>query len=234
MSRPETAPTPTASIDAATTRLDRSLRRLHLDPQDRRSVLEDVRADLGAAAADGAAPETLIGPDPDSFAREAAAASGYQPRRGSYGRVLLGGAVGAVSALVGGYLLISYVIFPFVTSTFDLPGHYPVLGGYVFMSGIALAGALGVLAVLALLLQDRPAGRATLARTALLVPAAAGVGVVLIGDVVMGLDTPPDPQVVGIRALVVALLVAAALVTARVWAARSPGAGRPTDETSTP
>ena len=224
MSRPEIAPTSAAGVNAATTTLERSLRRLRLTSKDRRSILEEVRADLKAAAADGVAPQALIGPDPDAFARQAAAAAGYLPRRGEYGRVLLGGALGALAALVGGYLLLDLVVFPLFASMFDLGGFHPVLGAYAFMSALALAVTLGVLGLLALLLRDRAAARATLARAAVLLPVVATLGVVLVGGAAMDFQAPAYVEVIGRRAALVALLLAGALLAARTWALRSPRA----------
>ena len=222
MSRPEIAPTPAGGVEAATATLERSLRRLHLTPKDRRSILEEVRGDLQVAAADGVAPEALIGPDPDAFAREAAAAGGYRPRPGHYGRVLLSGIAGALAALVAGYLLLDLVVFPLFASAFDLGGFHPVLGAYVFMSALALVVTLGMLAVLALVLRDRPDARATLARAALLLPVASAVGVVLVGRAVMDFDTTAYLEIIGQRSALVVLLLGATLVTARIWALRSP------------
>lgn len=231
MSRPEITPTPSADVKAAAARLDRSLRRLRLTRADRRRVVEEVAGDLQVAAAEGIDLHTLIGADPDAFAREAAAAGGYRPRPGNYGRLLLGGAGGALLALVAGYLLIAYAVFPFFTSTFDLGGYHPVLGAYVFISAVALAGTLGIPAVLALLLRERAAARATLVRAALLIPAVAALGVVLIGGAGMGFASSRDAEGLTLRVLLVALLIPAALLAARIWALRSPGADQPTGAT---
>ena len=227
MPRPESPPTSMADVQAAAVTLERALRRLHLSATDRRSIIEAVRGDLEAAAADGIDPQSLIGPDPDAFARQAATAGGYQQRPGHYARLLLAGAGGALVALVVGYLLIVYAIYPAATAVFDVGGFHPVLGAYVSMSAIALVVALGIVGALALALRGRAAARATLTRAAMLVAAVAAAGVVLVGRAAMDSTTTTYLQTLGQRGVLVAALLAAALLTARTWALHSPVAQVP-------
>jgi DNA-binding ferritin-like protein (Dps family) len=93
------APVDPSEVDDAVAGLDRRLRRLHLSRGDRRAIVDDVRGDLLAAAADGVRPATLIGPDVDAFAREAMDQGGYRPWRPEYVRTLLGGVLGTLIGL---------------------------------------------------------------------------------------------------------------------------------------
>jgi hypothetical protein len=216
-------PVTAAQIHAVTAELDRELRRLHIARADRRAIVEEVRSDLAAAAADGVSPTTLIGPEVGAFAREAAEGRGHRPRPRQYRRAVLGGSLAAVLAAAAAYLLIVEVLTPLLSSWFDLGDHYPVAGPVVAFGGIALVAVLVTLAALRLLLTGRPAARETVRRAAVLVPlaTAAGIG----AAVAVGRDNGYAVGVVVVEALVIALPFACALAGARWWAMRQVGVG---------
>ena len=223
MSKPDSAPGLAAQIDstqidAATADLNRRLRRLRITRRDRRAIVEEIRSDLQTAAADGVSPAVLIGPDVDVFAREAIEAGGYRPRPYDYPRVLTGGILAAVAAVVVGYLLIVEVLTPVLSSWFTLDGRYPSAGPVVAYGAIALAGVLGVLAAVRWLLAGRPAARETLHRAALLVPIGAAAGVAAVIAVARDADYRLTGAAVTVQVLFVVLGVAAALGVARWWA----------------
>ena len=221
MSTPDNAPDRTEQIHAVTAELDRRLRRMHLSRDDRRTVVDDVGADLRAAAADGVSPEALVGPDIDAFARKTIDAGGYRPRPRDYPRVLAGGVLAAVLVVVAAYWLIVGVLQPLLASWFTLDGHYPTAGPVVVYVAIALAGLLGTLAGLRWLLAGRPAARPTLTRAALLLPIGAADGIAAVIALARDPDYSSTPGTVTLQVLFVLLGVALALGVARWWAVRT-------------
>jgi hypothetical protein len=230
VSEPDGAPVPAAQIDAAISALDRRLRRLHIGRDDRRALVDDVRSDLRAAAADGVTPEELIGPDIGAFAREAVEAAGYRSRPHDLSRVLTGGALAGVVAVVAGYLLIVGVLQPALASWFTLDGRYPSAGPVVVYGAVALLGVVGLLAALKWwVLAGRPAVRATVLRAAVLLPVVAAAGIA--GAVAVARD-PAYTVTAGtivVQVLLVAVPVLAAVGLARYWAVRSSTADRGAD-----
>ena len=221
MSEPDRAPAAAAQIRAVTAELDRSLRRLKLARGDRRTIVEEVRGDLQTAAADGASPETLIGPDVDAFAREAVEAGGYRPRPHDYPRTLVGGVLAAGVTLVAAYLLIVELLQPALASWFTLDGDYPSAGPVVVLGGIAVVGVLGTLGALAWLLADRPAARETVRRAALLLPFGVFVGIAAAFAVARDPDYSVTVATVSTQVALVAFPVIAALGISRRWALRT-------------
>jgi hypothetical protein len=226
MSKPDSAPSPAAhidstQIDAATADLDRRLRRLRISRRDRRVIVDGIRGDLHAAAADGVSPAALIGPDVDAFAREAVEAGGYRARSRDYPRVLTGGVLAAAAAVVVGYLLIVEVLTPVLSSWFTLDGSYPTVGPLVAYGGVVLVGLLGVLVAVRSLLAGRPAARETLNRAALLLPIGAAAGIAAVIAVARDPDYRVTVAAVTVQVLFVVLGVAAALASARWWSLRT-------------
>lgn len=221
MSAPERATVRSEQIQAATAELDRRLRRMHLSRADRRSIVDDVRADLQVAADDGVPPEALVGPDIDAFARETVDAGGYRPQSRDYPRVVAGGVLAAAVVVVAAYWLIVGALQPLFASWFTLRGHYPTAGPALVYGAIALVGLLGTLAGVRWLLAGRPAGGATLRRAAVLLPigAAAGIGAVVV--VARDPGYRSTPGAVTLQALFVVLGVVLALGIARWWAVRT-------------
>jgi hypothetical protein len=212
------AATTTSQLDATTAELERALRRLHLAVSDRRAIVAEVRADLEAAVADGMSPSALIGPDVETFAREAAEARGYRPRQSQYPRVALGGTLAAVVGAGAAYLLIVEFLVPLFASWFDLPGDYPVAGPVVAYAGMAVAAVLVTLLVLHRLLMGRTAARQTVRRAAVLVPLATAGGIAVAAAV--GRSNDYSVGVAVVQAVLIVVPVALALVGARWWAVR--------------
>lgn len=221
MSTPDSAPVRTEQIQAATAELDRRLRRMHLSRGDPRTVVEEVRADLETAAAEGVSPEALVGPDVDAFARETIEAGGFRPRPRDYPRVLAGGILAAGTVVVAAYGLIVGVLQPAFSSWFTLEGSYPTAGPVLVYGAIALTGWLGALAGLKWLLAGRPAARPTLRRAALLLPLGAAAGIAAVVAVARDPDYSTTPGTVTLQVLFVVLGVLLALGAARWWAVRA-------------
>ncbi|MGC9666478.1 hypothetical protein ACNTMW_07955 [Planosporangium sp. 12N6] len=221
MSIPDSGPIRTEQIQAVTAELDRRLRRMHLSRRDRRTVVDEVRADLETAAAEGVNPEALVGPDIDAFAREAIEAGGYRPWPRDYPRVLVGGLLAASVAVVAAYWLIVGVVQPAFASWFTLEGRYPTAGPVVVFGAIALTGLLGALAGLKWLLAGRPAARPTLRRAALLLPIGAVAGIAAVVAVAHDPDYRSTLGTVTLQVLFVVLGVVLALGVARWWAVRA-------------
>jgi hypothetical protein len=217
----DSAPGGDRQIDEVTAELDRSLRRMRLSRDDRRTVVGDVRADLETAAADGVSPVALIGPDIDAFARKTVDAGGYLPRRRDFSRVIAGGVLATVVVVVAAYLLIVEVLQPLFASWFTLDGHYPTAGPVVVYAAITLGGLLGTLAGLRWLLTDRPAARPTVTRAALLLPIGAAAGIAAVVALARTPNYRSTPGTVTLQVLFVLIGVATALAVARWWAVRT-------------
>ncbi|MGY1855561.1 hypothetical protein [Modestobacter sp. SYSU DS0290] len=211
-------PDPAARITAVLTQLESSLRRLRIPRADRRAVLADVRGDLETAAADGVDPRALIGPDVDAFARETVEAGGYRPRATSYARVVGGGGLAAVLGVVVAYVLVVVLATPVMAALFSLDSSFPTAGPVVALAAISVLAVLTALAALRWLMAGRPAGPATVRRAALLVPAAAALGVAAALLLVSRTDSTVGPTTV---VALVAIPVLAALAASRWWALRS-------------
>ena len=222
MSAPDRTSVSPDKIRAATADLDRALRRLHLTRGDRQAIVAEVRGDLQSAAADGVAPATLIGPDVDTFARDAIEAGGYEPRPRDYPRLLVGGVLAAAGAVVLGYLLVVVLLQPLLASWFTLDDHYPTAGPVVAFAGIAVVGLFGCFAFVHRLLAGRPAQRETLTRAAVLTPLAAAGGIAAAAAVARDPQYSGSFATVAIQVLLVALPVLAALAVSRWWALRAP------------
>lgn len=216
MSGTDGATSTTRQVDATTAELERALRRLHLAAADRRAIVAEVRADLEAAAVDGMSPSALIGPDVETFAREAAEARGHHPRRAQYPRVAIGGTLAAAGGAVAAYLLIVEFLVPLFSSWFDLDGHHPVAGPVVAWAGMGLAAVLVTLLVLHLLLRGREAARETVRRVSVLVPLAMAAGIA--AAVAVGQSNDYAAGVVVVEAVIIVVPVTIALVVAR-WSA---------------
>lgn len=229
---PDSGSVPTKQVSSAVSDLDRRLRRMRVARSDRRMIVEEVRADLQAAAADGVGPAVLLGPDVDAFARRAIGAGGYRTRPRDYPRILAGGVLMAGIVIVAMCWLIMGVLQPAFSSWFDLDGRYPTLGPIVVFGGIALAGLLGALIGLRTMLGKDPAARATVRRAALLLPIGSAAGVVAVLAVANSPDYRSTPGVVTVQVLFVVGGAAIALVAARWWAVQVSDAdsGRKPDE----
>lgn len=227
MSTPDSGSVTAAQIDAATARLERELRRLHVTRVDRQAVVAEVRSDLETAAADGVNPAALIGPDTRAFAREAAEARGHRHGELDHPRVIIGTSVAGVAGVVAAYVLIVELLTPLFASWIDLDGHYPAAGPVVAFGAIAVTALLLTLAVLRWVLAGRPAARETVTRAALLIPLAAAGGIA--AAVAVGRSNDYAVSVVVVQVLLVALPVALVLAAARWWAVRAAHESDPAD-----
>jgi hypothetical protein len=221
VSTPDSTPVRSEQIDQVTEELDRSLRRMHLSRNDRRTVVDDVRADLETAAADGVSPDALVGWDVDAFARKTVDAGGYRPQPRDYPRVLAGGILATVVVVVAAYWLIVGVLQPLFASWLTLDRHYPTAGPVVVCAAIALVGLLGTLAGLRWLLAGRTAARPTLRRAALLLPIGGASGIAAAIALAHDPDYNSTPGAVTLQVLFVLLGVAVALGVARWGAVRT-------------
>lgn len=235
MSERETATIPTGQIDEATRRLDRSLRRLGLAAGERRTVVDDVRADLHAAASDGVSPAEVIGPDVDAFARQTVEAVGYPVRPDAYAKTVVLGSLAAVVAVPAAYLLFMQILHPLFTDWFTLDRRYPTAGPVVAFTVMVLIASVVVLLALHGALAGRPAVRETLVRAAVLVPLAGGVGIASAFAVVgrPGFTTSEAAVLTQVLPPGVVALVAA-LGASRWWALRATKPQRADSSTRTP
>jgi DNA-binding ferritin-like protein (Dps family) len=156
--------------------LNRSLRRLRVHRVDRRTITNDVRGDLNAAAAQGVDPVDLLGPDVDAFARSAMEANGVQPMADDYRRLLIGSTLAAALGIPAAYFLFFYLVHPLFVNWFELDGRYPTAGPVLALAVIVLMGTAVVLAALYAMLAGRPARNETVLRAGLLVPVGGGAG----------------------------------------------------------
>ncbi len=164
--------------DEAIKLLNRALRRLRVSRADRRTIAEDVRGDLDAAAAEGANPLDLLEPDVEAFARQAMQANGVAPMADDYPRLLLASALAAALGLPAAYFLLSYVVHPLFVDWFELDGRYPTAGPVLAYAVLVLMGIGVILATLRGVLAGRPARKETLVRAAVLAPIGGGLGIV--------------------------------------------------------
>lgn len=177
---PDTASSTSATgeIDRAVKLLNRSLRRVHVSRSDRQWIIDDVRGDLDAAAAEGVSPVDLIGPDVDAFARQATEARGFEPMSDDYPRLLVTGTLAAAVGVPAVYLLLMYVVHPLFVNWFDLDGDYPTAGPVLAYAFMVLTGTGIIIAALNASLAGRPARKETLIRAVLLTPVGGALGIV--------------------------------------------------------
>lgn len=194
--------------------LDREWRRARLGQADRQVLVDEVMADLAAAADDGVDPGLLIGPDPAAFARETAEARGFVAEPAGLGLIYLGALVGAVAALAVGLVLASSmraVLMGWVT----LETRHPVAGIRLFYGGLFVTSFLGAGCGLAVVLRGRPAARAMLIRAALFLPTAAVAGIALAMRFGRLTDYSDLVGVIVVEIAIVLAACAAALAAAR-------------------
>jgi hypothetical protein len=214
------SPSPADEVESALRALDRELCRLRIPRARRAELVEEVRADLRAASADGVPPQVLLG-DVETFAREAVAARGWtpRPRDRSTGTAvaLLAGAV----AIVVGYVVVVELLTPLFSYVFDLDGSYPVAGGVLAVAFMALAGLTGALATFGWVFAGRPAARASVLRAAWYLPIGAALGIVAAVAFAESQGYPTSAPVIAVEILLVAVPCAAALWLARWWGVRA-------------
>jgi len=180
MPRAANLTTPSAETDEAINQLNRSLRRLGASRAARLAIIDDVRGDLHAAAAEGVRPAALIGSDVDAFARQALTAGGHEPTPKDYQRLLIICTLAAAVGVPALYLLLSYVVHPLFVDWFELDGRYPTAGPVVAYAFMVLTATAVFLAALYASLAGRPARRETLTRAAFLTPVGGALGIVAV------------------------------------------------------
>jgi hypothetical protein len=218
MPTPE-SPFPADDVESAVRALDRELRRLRIPRRRRAELLEEVRADLYAAAGDGLTPQALLG-DVGTFAREAVAARGWVPRPRVGWPAIVIPLLAAAAALVVAYVLVA-LLNPLFSVWFQLDGRYPVAGPVLVYGLLALAGLAGALGAYAAFLRGRPAARPSVREAAWLLPLGAAVGVGAAIAFGRSQDYATPAPVVVTEVLLVAVPCAAALWLARWRGLRS-------------
>jgi hypothetical protein len=206
-------------IGTAIHALEQELRRLGTPRPRREELLEEVRADLRAAADDGLTPRALIG-DVETFAREAIAARGWTPRPRDRWTATGIALLATAAALVVAYVLVE-VLNPLFARWFQLDGRYPVAGPVLVYGILALAGLGGGLAAFARFLGGRPAARPSVLRAALLLPVGAVLGVVAAVAFGRSQDYATSAPVITTEVVLIAVPCAAALWLARWWGLRA-------------
>ncbi|WP_328477887.1 hypothetical protein OHA21_25665 [Actinoplanes sp. NBC_00393] len=220
------------TIESVLSSADRAWRAYGVGSADRAALAADLRADLEAAAAEGAGPEQLIGPDVAGFARRLADEAGVTRSAAEFqrlfGTALVGGALGAVA----GYAVYA-ALYPFfvrvmdIPQTIDVPVQVAVGVYYGVPAALVIVGA-----VLTVRLRLRDLAR--IERTAWTIAWLWAVTGLLITPVVMGFawttDYSLDTVVVFTEVAIVVAALAGATYLARRWALRE----RPTTAARTP
>lgn len=203
---------PFESVDAIRAELDAAWRRYGVRPADRQEMSADIVADLRAGAADGLDPRAMIGPQVDAFARQVADARGLRRLEPAYGRMLLGGLVGAVAALVIGWTP--------TWSALDLLSSGGLVWALMAYGLLAVGCTAAALTGIAVALRGLGSVRATLWRAALLLPVA-GVAITpltMLFAAATGYDTATSTVLLETGMVLGAC--AAAVAAARRWALR--------------
>ncbi|WBB82024.1 hypothetical protein O7606_12055 [Micromonospora sp. WMMD882] len=211
--------TPTQAVDRLLTTADREWRALGIRPDDRVTLVADLRAELEAAAADGLDPAELLGADRAAFALRVAEEAGMDVTPPRYGHVLATASAGALLALVAGSVLASGLHYAFV-ALFDLPPDVRVpvwLAAGVFYGGVAAVVVAGAVLAVRVALRDTPRIRHTATRMALLLPPALAAGVAAAVVLGWSLEFPLTPLVIGAEAALVLAAFLAATALARRW-----------------
>ncbi|MBM2621385.1 hypothetical protein JIG36_38370 [Actinoplanes sp. LDG1-06] len=207
------------SVDALIDSADREWRALGVRPGDRSTLVAELRTELEAAAADGLDPAELVGTDVARFALRVAEESGVDRTPARYGQVLGVATVGALLAVVVGFVVVMGLHQAFVAA-FDLPRNFRVpvwLAAGVFYGGVGAVVVAGAVLAVRIVLRDAARIRHTAARMTLLLPPA--VTAAVAGAVALGwsMDFPLTPIVIGAEAAIVVAGFLAATALARRW-----------------
>lgn len=219
----------------------KSLRSFGMPRSTSTGLVGDLRADLEAAEAEGLGPPGIVGDDPRDFARQLAAAHGYEPTP----QRMIGLSLAAFLPMTV-IAFIVYVIIagggenlglPRLTVAIRTTGDRPVLEGvnegWFVLATYAVAGLLGVGLTLASaaaylsLRKDTCVGR-TLVNMLIALPVGGALGIG--GAMFYGAlrDYPVDALNILVECLIVAIGVISSLWAARRLARRTPpGGGNP-------
>ena len=209
---------PLESVEAVRAELDAAWRRLGIRLADRREMAEDIVADLRAGAAEGLDPHAMIGPDVDTFARQVVDARGVPPLEHGYGRMLLGGLLGAVAAVTVGSLPTEAALGRL--SSLQQSGRDQWVWALSAYGVLAVACTAAALTGIAVALRGLVAVRATVWRAALLLPVAGVVITPLTMSFAAATGYDTATRTVLLETGMVLGACAAAVVGARRWALR--------------
>lgn len=210
---------PSDSVGAVHSELDAAWRRYGVRPADRRTMAEDILADLRAAAADGRDPRVMLGSDVGTFARQVADARAVERRRPAYARMLLGGLAGASGTFILGISPTMALLDSLLAGTYSERDEWARAAlGYGLLALACLAAAL---VGIALALRGLGAVRSTLWRAALLLPPTGLTVTPLTILFAAGTGYSTAMSIVTLEAGMTLGPAAAALASARRWALRS-------------
>ncbi|MCO8277235.1 hypothetical protein M1L60_42335 [Actinoplanes sp. TRM 88003] len=215
--------TSTSLVDDLLATADREWRALGVQRDDRAALAADLRADLEAAAGDGLDPAQLLGASPREFALRVAEEAGVGRTPPRYGQVLGVATVGALLALVVGFLGV-IGLHQILVAAFDLPPglRVPVwLAAGVFYGGVAAVAVTGAVLAVRFGLRDAPRIRHTAARMALLLPPAVAASIAAAVALGWSFDFPLTPLIMGAEAAIVLGGFLAATTLARRWSIRT-------------
>jgi len=209
-------------IDDALAIADRTWRHHGVQRADREALAADLRLDLESAAADGVAPDRLLGEDVSTFARRLADEAGVRREPPELGRLIGTALTGAVLGAAVGFAFF-VLFFRIVVGLLDMPRglHMPVQVAVAIYYGIpATIVVAGAVAAVRYHLSAVPRIRATVHAMCLLLPLAG----IVVTPITMGFAaltgySTSAPVVVAEMLLVLAAL-AGATVLARRWALR--------------
>ncbi|MGW4940156.1 hypothetical protein ACWEOZ_01000 [Actinoplanes sp. NPDC004185] len=209
-------------IDDALTTADRAWRHHGVQRADREALAADLRLDLESAAADGVAPQQLLGEDVPAFARRLADEAGVRREPPELGRLVGTSLTGAALGAAAGFAFF-LLLFRAAGRFFDTPGrtHVPVQVAVAVYYGIpAVIVVVGAVAAVGYHLRALPRIRATVHAMCLLLPLAG----IVITPITMGFAALTGFSTWAPVVLTEMLLVLAALtgatVLARRWALR--------------
>lgn len=206
----------TDPVDDLRAALDAAWRRAGVPLDDRRELAEEVVLDLRAAVADGRDPRALLTPDLEGFARRVADERGAVRVLPAYGRLLAGGAGGAVLAFVLGLQPVVWALGAFAGD--PAPAEAPVPAGLLVWVAQAVLCTAGALLGLGVALRGSGRVRPTQWRAAVLLPVAGAL--TAVGTVAYARSTgySTDGAVVLLELALVVGGVVVALAAARAWA----------------
>ncbi|MEU8233631.1 hypothetical protein AB0C12_28950 [Actinoplanes sp. NPDC048967] len=217
-------------IDDALATADRAWRQHGVQRADREALAADLRLDLESAAADGVAPERLLGEDVSTFARRLADEAGVRREPPELGRLIGTTLTGAALGAAVGYAFF-VLFFQVAARTFDMPRgtHVPVQVAVAVFYGIpAVIVVVGAVTAVRYHLRALPRIRATVHAMCLLLPLAG----IVITPITMGFAALTGfstwAPVVLTEMLLVLAALAGATVLARRWALREQAGMRQT------
>jgi hypothetical protein len=210
------------TIDSVLSAADRAWRAQGVHSADRSALAADLRDDLEAAAAEGAGPQELIGPDVAGFARRLADEAGVRRNLPEYARftstALIGAALGALIGyqLMANLYTVVYEAVDFPDSS-RLPLELALAVYYGIPAAIVAAGAVGAVRWR---LRDVHRVRETSWAMALLLPLAGLLATPVVMGFAWATGYSTDPAVLVIEVAMVMAALSGAVYLARRWSLR--------------